>query len=377
MDEASRLRQGFRFAEDGDAAAMQALRITNAIIAVILVGAAFWALRRILEPFVLALFLLILVDGLARLIAERAPRFPKALALPAALAAIVGAIALAIWLTGNNVADFTAQAPRYEARLDELLFAAAQQLGISNTPTTSGLIHELNPAHYAGVIAPAVGHLGEGMVFTLVYLGFLVASRHGFEGKAELFFRSAGAREEASRVFGRIRHGVERYLWVQTIVGVVITALSAALMLGLGLSHVGFWCVLIFISNYIPAIGAAVGVLLPAIFGIVEFDEVWRAVVLLAGLEAVHFAVSHVLQPRLQGRSLNLDPIVVLLALAFWGALWGLVGAFLSTPLTVVALAICAEFAATRPVAVLLSADGRPFEDLSSEGTAVETPGAG
>jgi predicted PurR-regulated permease PerM len=346
---------------------MNLQKLANLTIALVLGGAALWALRRILEPFVLAVFLLILVDGLARLIAERAPRFPRVLALPAALAAIVGAIGLAIWLTGNNVADFAAQAPRYEARLDELLFAAAHQLGISKTPTTSGLIHELNPAHYAGVVAPAVGHLGEGMVFTLVYLGFLVASRHGFEAKAQLFFRTRAGRDEAARVFGRIRYGIERYLWVQTIVGVVITAASAALMLGLGLSHVGFWCVLIFISNYIPAIGAAVGVLLPAIFGVVEFDEVWRALVLLAGLEAVHFAVSHVLQPRLQGRSLNLDPIVVLLALAFWGALWGLVGAFLSTPLTVMALAICAEFAATRPVAVLLSADGRPFEDLKAE----------
>ena len=129
-------------------------------------------------------------------------------------------------------------------------------------------------------------------------------------------------------------------------------------------------------TNYIPAIGAAVGVLFPAIFGLVEFDEVWRAAVLLVGLEAVHFAVSHVLQPRLQGQSLNLDPIVVLLALAFWGALWGLVGAFLSTPLTVVMLAIFAEFAATRPLAVLLSSDGRPFEDLASPEAGASRPDA-
>jgi len=353
---------------------MSLQKLANLITALVLGGAALWALRGILEPFAMAVFLLILVDGLSRAIAHRAPRVPPALTLTAAFAATVGAIALAVWLTANNVADFATQAPRYEARLDELLFNTAQQLGISKTPTTAGLIQDLNPAHYAGVIAPALGHLGEGTVFTLVYLGFLVASRSGFEGKTALFFRTAAGREEAARVFDRIRHGVERYLWVQTIVGVVITAASAALMLGLGLSHVGFWCVLIFISNYIPAIGAAVGVLMPAIFGVVEFSEVWRALVLLVGLEAVHFAVSHVLQPRLQGRSLNLDPIVVLLALAFWGALWGLVGAFLSTPLTVMALAICAEFVATRPVAVLLSSDGRPFEDLQTEGSAVETP---
>lgn len=355
---------------------MQSVRVANIVVAVILVGGACWALRRILEPFVLAVFLLIMVDGLARAIARRAPRLGGRLALPAALAVTVGAIALIVWMTAGSVADVAAQAPRYEARLDSLLFSAAQQLGLSRTPTTASLIHELNPAHYIGVAAPVLGHFGEGAVFTLIYLGFLVASRAGFAAKGERFFRSAQARTEFHRVFARIRDGVERYLWVQTLVGVVITAASAALMLALGLSHVPFWCVIIFITNYIPAIGAAVGVLFPAVFGLVEFDEVWRAAVLLVGLEAVHFAVSHILQPRMQGRSLNLDPIVVLLALAFWGALWGLVGAFLSTPLTVVALAICAEFAATRPVAALLSADGRPFEDLEAEALAPAARGS-
>ncbi len=353
---------------------MQALKLTNVIVAVILVGGALWALRQIVEPFVLAVFLLIMVDGLARVIANRAPRFPRPLALPTALALIVGSVGVTVWLTVNNVADFAAQAPRYEARLDTLLFEGAQRMGLSNTPTTSGLLHELNPAHYAGVIAPAAGHFGEGAVFTLIYLGFLVASRSGFADKGARFFRTDAARDEATRIFERVRHGVERYLWVQTVVGFVITAASAALMLAMGLNHVPFWCVLIFMTNYIPAIGAAVGVLFPAVFGLVEFDELWRSVVLLVGLEAIHFAVSHILQPRMQGRSLNLDPIVVLLALTFWGALWGLVGAFLSTPLTVVMLAIFAEFDATRPMAVLLSSDGRPFEDL--EGDGAEPPAA-
>jgi AI-2 transport protein TqsA len=62
----------------------------------------------------------------------------------------------------------------------------------------------------------------------------------------------------------------------------------------------------------------------------------------------------------MQGRSLNIDPIVVLLALAFWGAIWGIAGMFLSTPLTVMAMVILAQFEGTRWVAVLLSADGDP-----------------
>jgi AI-2 transport protein TqsA len=62
----------------------------------------------------------------------------------------------------------------------------------------------------------------------------------------------------------------------------------------------------------------------------------------------------------MQGRSLNIDPVVVLLALAFWGAIWGVTGAFLSTPLTVMLMVILAQFSGTRWIAVLLSADGEP-----------------
>jgi len=66
------------------------------------------------------------------------------------------------------------------------------------------------------------------------------------------------------------------------------------------------------------------------------------------------------LLPRMQGDSLNMDPIVVLLSLALWGLIWGMTGMFLSTPLTVMAMVILAQFDGTRWLAVLLSADGQP-----------------
>jgi predicted PurR-regulated permease PerM len=66
----------------------------------------------------------------------------------------------------------------------------------------------------------------------------------------------------------------------------------------------------------------------------------------------------------MQGKNLNLDPVVVLLSLAFWSLIWGVPGAFLSTPLTVMAMAVLAEFSPTRWIAVLLSRDGKPYSDV-------------
>ena len=350
------------------------LRVAQVITATILTGATLWVLRRIIEPFVLALFLLIMIDGLARGLRTRIPSFPRPAALAAAIAAIVAVFGLAIWLTVDNATAFAAQAPEYAARINALLESGAQHLGLTVTPTAASLIRQLDPARYATVLTGAFSHFAEGAVFVLIYLGFLLASRQGFAAKTRELFSTAAKRDEATLIFDRVRRGVESYMWVQTVVGVIITAASAALMLATGLTHIPFWCAIIFLSNYIPAIGAAIGVLFPAAFGLVEFTSIWPAIGLVAGLEAIHFAVSHVVQPRMQGRSLNLDPIVVLLALAFWGAVWGVVGAFLSTPLAVMAMAILAEFRSTRPMAVLMSRDGKPYADLEAEAALQSRP---
>ena len=335
-----------------------------AAIAVILAGFSLWALRHILAPVALAAFLLLLIDGLARIIARRFPRMPGWTTLATAVVLIVIVFGSAIWLAADNGAAFAFHTPQYEHRLNRLLNQGAAQLDLGPSMTMEDLIHQANPARFVGAAAVRLRDFAEGAVFVLVYLGFLLASRRGFARKAAAMFGDEARRREASVVFERIRTGVERYVMVQTLVGLLIAGLSAILMTALGLPNVLFWAFLIFLANYIPVIGAAIGVLLPPLFGLLEFNDLWRPLVLLAGMEAVHFAVAQVLQPRLQGSRLNLDPVVVVFALAFWALVWGVVGAVLSTPLTVVMMAILAEFSATRPIAVLLSGDGKPYEDL-------------
>jgi predicted PurR-regulated permease PerM len=350
------------------ASRLTTVQVAVVVIAVILTGFCFWALRRIFEPFVLALFLLILVDGLTRFVHRRVPRRAQPAALPLAFLLIAVLFAGTVWLTADNAGDFAAHSGAYTGRLNARLSEGAQRLGLQVTPSLSSLMQRLNPGRFVGSAARDLSHFAEGAVFVLIYLGFLVASRRGFEEKASQLFPTRQGKAEADRLIQRVRVGVESYLWVQTVVGLVITGASAALMAATGLSHIPFWCLIIFLANYIPAIGAAIGVLFPAAFGLVEFDGFWRAAILIIGLEAIHFSVSHVLQPRMQGRSLNLDPIVVLLALAFWGALWGVVGAFLSTPLTVTLMAILAEFKGARGLAILLSSDGRPYSEAQTDG---------
>ena len=100
--------------------------------------------------------------------------------------------------------------------------------------------------------------------------------------------------------------------------------------------------------------------MLPPLFALVQFDTWWQAATLFVVLNTIQFLVGNVVLPRMQGDSLNIDPVMVLLSLAFWGAIWGVPGMFLSTPLTVAVMVILAQFPATRKAAVLISANGAP-----------------
>jgi AI-2 transport protein TqsA len=240
------------------------LKIGVIVLATIATGFAMWALRHILEPFVLAMFLLIMVDGMARALQERVPGFPRQAALPSAIAVIVAVFVGTVWVASDNAGAFALQSAAYAARLNALLSEATSRLGLSATPTLSSLVREVNPGRVIELVAKGLSHFAEGAVFVLIYLGFLIASRRGFRAKAPGLLLQGGQLTEAARVFHRVRRGVESYLWVQTVVGVLITGASAILMAATGLSHIPFWCLIIFLSNYIPAIGAAIGVLFPA-----------------------------------------------------------------------------------------------------------------
>jgi len=348
------------------------ISIGIAILTVIAAGFACYALRKILTPLLLSVFLLLVIGGLETALTRRTP-FPRRAALPAAIVAVVALFGFSIWLIAENAAAIVAQSGVYAARLDQILTMFSDRFGLQTAPTIDQLFHNLNPARFASIVARGAGHILDGAVFVLIYLGFMLASREGFRGKVERLFPERG-HAEAIEVAGRIQHGVQSYVWVQTVVGLIIAGVSALVMWPMGISHLGFWAFLIFMANYIPAIGAAIGVLLPPLFALVDLNDLWRPILLLVLLETIHFAVSHVVQPRMQGRSLNIDPIVVLLSLAFWGAIFGIAGAFLSTPLTVVMMVVCNEFRATRWVPVLLSADGKPYAAEAKGVRTVEAP---
>ena len=126
-----------------------------------------------------------------------------------------------------------------------------------------------------------------------------------------------------------------------------------------GVDFAEFWAVLFFLFNYIPTIGAILGVAFPAILMIVQFTSVPLIVSVIAVLIAIPTVINNFIEPRMMGRSLNLSSLVIIMSLILWGSIWGIIGMFLCVPIMVILNIVLAKFESTRPLAVMLSANGR------------------
>ena len=352
------------------------VRASLVILATIATGAALYWLRGIFTPLALAVFLAVMVDGFARVLRSRLPWLSEKAALPSAIVLMVLLFGISGLVIADNASDFVGQLVTYAPKLDNLIARIAGLVGVAVPPTINELFAQLNPAAYLADVAKGLQGFASDAFFILIYLGFIIASRRGFQRKVVGLFPHQAERHEAMAAFRRIRDGVERYLWVQTVTGLIIAVGSWIGMAAIGLDNAVFWAFLIFIASYIPVIGGAVGILAPPIFALIQFDSFWPAAILLGVLQAIQFVVGNIILPRMQGDSLNMDPVVVLLSLAFWGVIWGMAGMFLSTPLTVMAMVILAQFDGSRWMAVLLSADGQPekLRHKSPSGSPDELP---
>jgi AI-2 transport protein TqsA len=332
------------------------------ILATIASGAVLYLLADILTPLALAIFLALMVDGFARVLQNRMPGVSRRAAMPLAILLSVVIFGGAAFFIADNATAFATRLVEYQPKLNGLIARVAGWFGVDVPPTVIELVRQADPGSYLGQVARGLQTFLSTAAFVLVYLGFILASRRGWERKAVSLFGHREERQEAVAVFLRIRNGVEQYLWVQTVTGLMIAVASWLAMVAVGLDNALFWAILIFIASYIPVVGGIIAVGLPPIFALVQFDGLAQAVILFGVLQAITMFVGNVVQPRMQGHSLNMDPIVLLLGLAFWSIVWGLPGAFLSTPLTTVLMVVLVQFPGARWIAILLSADGAPWE---------------
>jgi predicted PurR-regulated permease PerM len=179
-----------------------------------------------------------------------------------------------------------------------------------------------------------------------------------FSKKTKLVFSDAKRRDQMKQLAQQIYASTNQYITLKTYVSILTGVLSYFILLFFGIDYAFLWAFIIFLLNFIPYIGSFVATFLPAIFGVIQFGTLWYFIWIFGSIQIIQLIVGNYIEPKVMGKSLNLSPLVVVITLSFWGYVWGLLGMFLSVPITSIMLIILAQFPSTRGVAVMLSENG-------------------
>lgn len=353
------------------------INFASSIVGTLAGLALLYFLRGILIPLVIALVLVVLVQALVRTIGSRWRWMPDALVSALAAVAIIATSAVVLYVLVQGVAQFAQQGPAVVARVESLLAQASRALGMDRALRISSIIGQVSIPQLAGRFLAGVQGLFSTLLLVILYFVFLLAERRKVVRKVRNIAVSRAQSATILNDLEQIGEDIETYIWVQTLTGLMLAGGSGLVMFAIGLDNALFWTFVLFLLSFIPIIGVTVASVAPALFALLQFDTLWQSFAIFGGIQVVAFVIGNLIYPTMQARTQNISPIATLLSLAFWTALWGMTGAFLSVPLTLILMLVCAKFESSRWIAILLSNDGSPYSEARLEGGAKPPPFSG
>jgi AI-2 transport protein TqsA len=163
------------------------------------------------------------------------------------------------------------------------------------------------------------------------------------------------------------------YLIVSSIFGLIVAAIDTVALLWIGVPLAWVWGLLAFITNYVPNIGFVIGVIPPAVIGLLEGGAGTMITVIVVYC-AVNLVIQSVIQPRVVGEAVGLSPTLTMLSLVFWAYALGAVGALMAVPLTLLAKALLVD-ADSRSAWISPLLDGSEPAQRDAPGSTDERPG--
>ncbi|MCC7083633.1 MAG: AI-2E family transporter [Pirellulales bacterium] len=328
------------------------LRIQSICMVTLTVLAVAFALdwlEPVMIPFVVSAFLAFalmpLVDSL-----ETYARLPRTVAVCLALLLAVVVLVGMGMLMSISVAQFTSgeNLTLYQRKLsqlprDVLNFLPLNKFGVTADNLLADLrIPEGTVQSLLLQTTNAVTGVVSKSVLVLIFLFFLLLS-------------SVKRDRPIGGAWGEVESQIRAYLITMTALSAVTGALVWAVLTILGVPGAALFGLLTFLLNFIPNVGSFIATLLPLPIVLVSGFSTTGAILAIAIPGAIQFFIGNFIQPKVMGNSMRLHPVVILMALIFWGMLWGFVGMFFAVPITSMIRIACDRHELTRPVADLMA----------------------
>jgi AI-2 transport protein TqsA len=319
------------------------VRSSIIIIAVVAIGVTLIFARSILIPFVLAVFIYLLVSPLLDLQILRM-KIPRPIAITTTLLIVLIIIALLYVLTSQAIQTILSTAGQYSDDFTNLIEKTSLKIkewGISfDQEQVINNLQNAIPKFATNTLGKIVGFFS-GVTLVSIFVIFLLIGRNPQAIK--------------KGIYSDIEKQVRRYLFTKTAISLVTGTLVWLILTLFDLKLAAVFGMLAFLLNFIPSIGSIIATVLPIPVAVAQFQSFWPImwVILIPGI--TQMTIGNIIEPKIMGKGLQLHPIVILLALSFWGLLWGFVGMFLAVPMTAIIRIILMRFETLKPLGKILA----------------------
>jgi predicted PurR-regulated permease PerM len=314
-----------------------------ATLAAVAVGLVLYAAREVMLPVAAAFVVGIMLGPAARRL--EALRVPRALTALLLVAVLTLSIAFVILLIFPRVSELTSSLPSIVASLKEKLHvfdglvAAWRRLtSMIGEPSNDAVALPLPGISWVpptiSILLPPI----TGFLFFLVVLLLVISEWPGLRRGLVMTFASRDSRLRVLKILNEIESGLANYLLIVTLINVCVGALTGVICALTGMPNAVGFGALAATLNFVPIVGPIAMFVVLVVVGVVAEPTFALGLLPAGGFLLLITVEGQFLTPTIIGRHLELNALAVLLSLAFWTWLWGPMGAFLSSPILMVAL---------------------------------------
>jgi predicted PurR-regulated permease PerM len=221
------------------------------------------------------------------------------------------------------------------ASLEQFVDDVLQEFGSASSSAARTVTVE-TPNSMLDLIATSAPHAMIQMFFAILVIFFFLAGWTRMRKRTIITRTSFDGAMATARVIQQVVDATSTYLGTITLVNVTMGAVVAFLLYLLEMPTPLMWGGIIAVLNYIPYLGPIASVLLLALGGLMAFVDPWYAMLPALSFAGIHLIEANLITPLLVGRRLTINPLLILVALSFWGWVWGTTGALLAVPLLII-----------------------------------------
>jgi len=304
-------------------------------VAILAIGIGLVYLQFVLVPLVLARFFVYIFQPFINYMVGKKQllpglpwcrvHFPRPVAVFVCFLAslvLVALLGLTLWLSLREVVEnYDVYIDRFEELLDNMTDYLVEQ-GFSEDQIQS-IFPELSASQFVPTILGTVSGLLPQAILFFMFLIYML-----------LEYDETQEKDDLRRTIDK---KIRTYVLLKILISGITGILVALVLLSLRVDMWMLFGLLSFLLNFIPSVGSMIAVLLPLPIVLLDPDQTWWSILLallIPGL--IQFSIGNFVEPNVMGKSMKMSAVSVLAALAFWGGVWGIVGAFISVPLTVI-----------------------------------------